>query len=269
MTTLPPALGAIGRLVTRRRAAPGAVVLGYHDVSADADGEAADGYTVSAARLDAHLRLVARLGLRFVSVTDLVERLEAGADTDGLAVVTFDDALDGVHRHGLDVLERHGAPAVVYTVSDRLGAPAPWWPAVSPVMSTAQLREVVAAGHDVGSHTRTHGSLPAIAAEPAQLRDELAGSRAALADLVDQPVDTLAYPSGHHDPVVRAAADAAGFRAAFTFLNGRVVGTEDRFRLPRLTMGAHLDGPRLAYHLLRAATSWPDHQVERVAADAA
>ncbi len=275
MPELPPSLrsplGAARQLVTQRRAAPGAVVLGYHDVSADRDGEAADRYTVSAARLDAQLGLVARLGLRFVAVGEFVDRLARRRSVDGLAVVTFDDALDGVHRHGLDVLARHGVPATVFAVSERLGAAAPWWPEVSPVMSSTQLGEVAAAGHDIGSHTRTHRSLATLAADAGaprdELRDELAGSRRDLEALVDRPVDTLAYPSGHHDPTVRAVAVDAGYVAAFTFLNGRVTGGEDRWRLPRLTMGAHLDGPRLGYHLLRAATSWPDHQVERVTAE--
>jgi hypothetical protein len=63
---------------------------------------------------------------------------------------------------------------------------------------------------------------------------------------------------------VRRAAGDAGYRAAFTFLNGRIDGRHDPFRLPRLTMGSHHSALRLAHHLGRPATSWPDTQLDAV-----
>ncbi|HUF84538.1 MAG TPA: hypothetical protein VMQ81_08110, partial [Acidimicrobiia bacterium] len=74
------------------------------------------------------------------------------------------------------------------------------------------------------------------------------------------------YPFGHHDDGVRAVARRVGYRAGFTFLNGRVEGGLDRYRLPRLTMYEGHTRAMLAYHLARPASSWPDHQVDRVAA---
>jgi len=106
--------------------------------------------------------------------------------------------------------------------------------------------------------------LPALD-EPA-LDSELAGSRADLEDIVGRPVDHLAYPFGHHDEHVRAAARRAGYQAGFTFLDGRVDAGLDRYRLPRLTMYGGHHRVRLAYHLARPSWSWPDHQLDRVAA---
>ena len=117
-------------------------------------------------------------------------------------------------------------------------------------------------GLTLGGHTRTHASLPSLTSS--ERADELSGCRADLERLTGSSVDLLAYPSGHHDSAVRAATRDAGFRAAFTFLNGRVGGGDDAYRLPRLTMGAHMTPHRLAYHLTRSARSWPDHQLDRV-----
>jgi peptidoglycan/xylan/chitin deacetylase (PgdA/CDA1 family) len=251
---------ALLRLPTRR-ATPEAVVLGYHDVVAT-DAEAS-GMTVSAAQLDAQLRTLTRLGLSIVPLEELVDRLETRRPCDAMAAITFDDALVGVHRFALDVLARHEASATIFVVTDHLGVEPPWWPGSARTLTEAELGELVDAGHRLGSHTRSHRSLPSL--DHDELVAELTDSRRQLQAWTSHPVDILAYPSGHHDPTVRAAATDAGYRAAFTFLNGRIDGSEDLWKLPRLTMGPHQAPARLAYHLLRSARSWPDHQIDAVA----
>ncbi len=254
-------LGAAGRLLSGRSTHGGGVVLAYHDVVAgpEVDGE----WSVTAKQLRSHLRLVRRLGFRFVSLADLSERAVKGEPLDGLAAVAFDDALAGVYRYALPILLELEVPATLMTVSAGWGTPPAWWPGSAPTMTRHELAEAVALGIDLAAHTRTHASLVGLSA--AALRDEVAGCRAQLEDLTAAPVDLFAYPFGHYDPAVRACVDEAGYTTAFTFLNGRVSAGDDRLRLPRLTMGAHQSVPRLAYHLARPPASWPDHQLARVA----
>jgi len=76
-------------------------------------------------------------------------------------------------------------------------------------------------------------------------------------------MDLFAYPFGDYDSEVCHVVDAAGYRAAFTFLNGRIVPGLDRLRLPRLNMWAGQNHGRLAYHLARSVTSWGDTQPDR------
>lgn len=247
-------------LARRRDAAAGAVVLGYHDVVGTR--AEAGGWNIDAATLRGHLRLLRRLGLEIVALDRLVEALAAGEPVDRLAAVTFDDALVGVHRHALPVLLDEGAPATVFVVSGHLGGDPPWWPGAARTMTPVELAEVVAAGLTVGAHTRTHPSLPGLG--PEELVEELGRCRSELTASTGQPVTTLAYPYGHHDPAVRRAAAAAGFRAGLTFLNGRITGAEDRFRLPRFAVRAELRAPRLALWLGRPAASWGDHQADAV-----
>ncbi len=260
-------LSAAGRLLTGRAGRGGGVVLCYHDVVAgpDVDGP----WSVTAAQLRTHLRVVRRLGFEFVTLADLTDRALRGEPVDNLAAVAFDDALAGVARHGLPILYELGVPSTLMTVSTAWGAPPAWWPGSAPTMTRAELVEAVAHGVDLAAHTRTHASLTALAAQPGGgLRDEVGGCRAELEDLTGAPVELFAYPFGHHDPAVREAVEEAGYRASFTFLNGRVETGLDRLRLPRLTMGAHQSAARLTYHLARSAASWPDHQLDRVAGEA-
>jgi peptidoglycan/xylan/chitin deacetylase (PgdA/CDA1 family) len=125
-------------------------------------------------------------------------------------------------------------------------------------MTQGELAEAVQAGCALAAHTTDHLSLPGLGS--AALREQLDGGRARLEDIGGQPVDLIAYPFGHHDARVREAAEVAGYRAGFSFLNGRIQDGQDRFMLPRFTMHAGHSRARLAFHLARPASSWPDHQ---------
>jgi peptidoglycan/xylan/chitin deacetylase (PgdA/CDA1 family) len=234
----------------------GASVLTYHDVT---DNPAYASEQVSPAVLRAQLAGAVRWGMQFVPLPELGERLLRGAPVDGLAAITFDDALVGVHRNAIGVLAELGLPATVFVVSDRLGVASPdWYESSDRVMTVDELREVADAGLDIQSHTRTHADLPTLD-DPA-LDGELGGSRAALSDLVGRDVQYLAYPFGHFDAHVCAAARQAGYRAAFTFRNGRVTRGLDPYRLPRLPMWTGAGRLRLAYNLARPPWSFPVHQ---------
>ena len=234
----------------------GGVVLAYHDVR---PGPPRTAFDVTPEMLATHLWWLRRLGLDIVPLARLVAELERGGSGRGMVAITFDDALAGLHTHGLAVLAAAEATATVFVVTHRLGVSPSWWPGAGPTMTSAALDEVLAAGLDVGSHTRTHPSLPAL--DDATLAEELSGSRQALEDRTGGAVTMLAYPDGHHDERVRLAVARSGYRAGFTFLNGRISRRDDRYRLPRLTMGHHHRTPRLLAHLLRPARTWPDTQL--------
>jgi peptidoglycan/xylan/chitin deacetylase (PgdA/CDA1 family) len=237
--------------------APGAIIFGYHDVGPSAGNDT--DYYLTAEKLRRQLLQATSAGLRFVPLGEITRRFLSGDPLDGLSAVAFDDGLAGVHHHAMPVLLELGVPATVFTVTDALGVDPPWWPGAQRVMTPAELAELAAAGFDIASHTRSHPSLPALS--EVELRNEVAGARAALEDLTGRPVTTFAYPFGHHDGRVRHAVLEAGYEAAFTFLNGRVDHGLDRFILPRLTMSDDQGRLRLAYHLAR---NWPDHQLEVV-----
>lgn len=238
----------------------GASVLTYHDVTDDPSNPTEQ---ITPAALRAQLRAALHWGLRFVPLPDLCELVLRGEPVDGLAAITFDDALVGVYRSAIAVLSDLDLPATVFVVTDRLGTEAPaWYPGSDRVMAVEELRDVAAAGFDVQSHTRTHPDLPSLTG--ADLDRELAGSRAALSDLLGRDIEYLAYPFGHYDGHVRTAAREAGYRAAFTFRNGRLVPGLDPYRLPRVPMWTDARRFRLAYNLARPTWSFPENQVDSV-----
>lgn len=234
----------------------GGVVFAYHDIGED-PANTTD-YYMSADLMRRQLQNALSWGIRFVDLAEFSQRAIDGKDLDGLASVVFDDSLVGVHHHAMPVLLELRVPATVFTVSAALGTDPPWWPGAARVMTRAEADEMAAAGFRLASHTRSHASLPHIG--PESLTDEVVGARSELEDLTQRSVDLFAYPFGHYDARVVDEVRAAGYRCAYTFLNGRITPGLDVFRLPRLNMWRQRRF-RLAYHLARSASSWPDHQL--------
>jgi len=94
-------------------------------------------------------------------------------------------------------------------------------PAGSRLLDWDDLRELAAAGIDVGGHSVNHAVLPNLPL--AEARREIAGCREAIAERLGRPPRHFAYPNGFHSPAVRRAVREAGFETGST--------TEDRENL--------------------------------------
>jgi peptidoglycan/xylan/chitin deacetylase (PgdA/CDA1 family) len=155
--------------------------------------------------------------------------------------VTFDDAFRSI-RGVLPALERLGLPATVFACSSYADRPRPLGvselaaavernPAELETMGWDELRELAAAGVEIGAHTRTHAHLTTLG--DGELRDELVASREQIEAELGRPCRYFAYPYGEHDSRVSAAVRAAGYDAAFALLDGTV---RDLFALPRVDL---------------------------------
>ncbi|MEO6065616.1 MAG: polysaccharide deacetylase family protein [Lysobacterales bacterium] len=124
------------------------------------------------------------------------------------------------------------------------------------MMTTSAVRDLAAAGMDIGAHTMTHPILARIAS--AEARNEIAGGREALAGMVGRSIDLFAYPNGRpgidytHEHV--AMVRALGFGAAVSTRRGAARSSETSlFELPRFTPWDRTPGRwgiRLLQHLV-------------------
>jgi len=196
------------------------LVLMYHRV-----GESVNAweqrYCVEPSRFAAHMRALHKRGYRPVRDDDFFDWLAGRASLPAQSfLLTFDDAFEGVFEHARPVLLKLGWTATVFAVSGRMGGDDAWDLQNNPagrrhrLMTEAQVRTLAQEGFSIQSHSRLHRDLTAI--PHAELRDELAGSRAELQALIGQPVRYLAYPFGQFNAEVQAAAVAAGYCGAFS-----------------------------------------------------
>lgn len=213
------------------------LILCYHAVSGTWPNVGA----VSPEALERQLKYLLRRGYTPRTLSDAMREPGGGRTL----VVTFDDAFRSVLDRGLPVLERLGVPATLFVPTDFATAAAPmtWstlgrWVGTAHepelrCMSWAEIRELAAAGWEIGSHTCSHPDLTAT--ESAHVARELRRSRQVCEAEVQRPCASLAYPFGAHDAHVVGQAAESGYELAVT-LGDRLLGplsTAHPLELPR------------------------------------
>lgn len=234
--TAPPQQAAVGparpahRRVVHVAPSHAAVpILMYHVIGTAPPGAAYPGLWVSGREFRAQVAALARAGFRAVTLDTVLDAWRGRARLAAHPiVVTFDDGYLGQGKLAGPVLAARRWPGVLNIVLHNLGAPGG--------ISATRVRELVRVGWEVDAHTLTHRDLTTLG--PADLRREIAGSRAVLRRRFGVPVDAFCYPAGRFDAAVEAAVRAAGYRAATTELPGAARPASDRFALPRIRVDA-------------------------------
>jgi peptidoglycan/xylan/chitin deacetylase (PgdA/CDA1 family) len=233
-------------------------VLMYHRVG-QARNAWESRYAIAPEAFAAHMQALQRKGFRAVPIEALVTWLEGGpALPEGSILITFDDGFRGVRDHALPVMERLGWTFTVFLVSDLIGQDDAWTRAQNPagvtypLLNADEILDMQRRGVSFHSHTRSHASLPTL--DDAALADQLAGSRAQLSQLLGHGVPYLAYPFGHLDDRVEAAARAAGYRAAFSTQSGFNRRDINRLRIRRIDVYG-TDSPTMLLRKIRLGSN--------------
>jgi peptidoglycan/xylan/chitin deacetylase (PgdA/CDA1 family) len=239
-------------------ASGGVIVLMYHRVGSARNAWEAR-YAIDPERFEAHMLALARQGMQPVSMEALSDWLENGKTlSTGAFVLTFDDGFRDVREHALPVLERLRWPFTVFLVSNLVGAEDTWTRASNPdgvthpLLNADEILDMQRRGVGFHSHSCSHPSLPSL--DDDRLWSELVESRAALQRLLGRQVDYLAYPFGHLDDRVVAAASRAGYRAAFSTQPGFNRRDVDRFRIRRIDVYG-TDTPAMLVRKVRLGTN--------------
>jgi peptidoglycan/xylan/chitin deacetylase (PgdA/CDA1 family) len=152
-------------------------------------------------------------------------------------VITFDDGYTNVLRYGLKPLADNAFHAIQFLVADLLGKHNTWdvplGEAPESMMDAPQVRDWLAAGHDIGSHTLSHPYLTRLL--PARAREEISASRKKLEDLFARPIAHFCYPYGDWNDCVRDLVQAAGYTTACTTDPGVNRPGDSPFLLKRFT----------------------------------
>jgi len=178
-------------------------VLMYHaieDTTVPAvDSPAADPhYSVSPLTFSDHLRAIADVGARGVSVLDRLAGTVSGASV----AVTFDDG-HASNRQAADVLAGSSMTADFFVNPFTIGS--------AGFLTWAELREMLQLGMSIQSHGMHHRYLSDMS--PVDVKQELLESRIEIEQQVGAAVTIFAPPGGRMPPQFALTAAQAGYRA--------------------------------------------------------
>ncbi|MCU1615571.1 MAG: putative xylanase/chitin deacetylase [Frankiales bacterium] len=211
-------------------------ILMYHSI-AERPTRATRRLSVSPAMFARQMQRLAELDYTTMTFSEVGARLTSGAEVPERTVaLTFDDGYADFSGAALTVLRRHHFTATVFVTTDWLddaGESAAGCP-LGRMLSSRQLKELVASGIEIGGHSCSHPALDQLGL--AELERELRESKDVLEEVIGQPVAALAYPYGYSTGRVRATAAATGYRYGAVVTNACARPPVDPMALPRLTV---------------------------------
>ena len=203
-------------------------ILMYHQVARPPRFAGRRGLFVSPRLFRQHMLELRDAGFQSASLAEALT-----TDASRKVIITFDDGFARASEAALPVLAECGFSAIQFIVADRrtnrwdaeLGSQS------YPLMDDSQIRDWLAAGQEIGSHTLTHPRLTKL--DPAAARREIFDSKASLEDRFQRPVQHFCYPYGDVNPAVRDLVVEAGFETACSTQPGTHRAGLDPFLLRR------------------------------------
>ncbi len=183
-------------------------VVGFHQLREHRaeDSEYARTLITPPAVFWAQLEALGNGGYEAVTATALVDHMQRGTPLPEKPVLLCFDDGSATHRTvALPMLEQLGLPAIFFPMTVVLGKD-DW-------LSPDQLREIDAAGMEVGAHSWDHQRMDRISDE--EWARQITEPKATLEEILGHPVDMLAYPNGMWSPKALLHVLDAGYRAAF------------------------------------------------------
>jgi peptidoglycan/xylan/chitin deacetylase (PgdA/CDA1 family) len=206
-------------------------VLMYHGFTATDRIDDPSQLFVSTEHFREHLRLIQRRSP--IGLDTYLAALDGRRAPRRSVLLTIDDGYRSVPELAAPLLAAARVPAVLFVLSERMGASADWDPAY-PEESLADadtLRQLPAMGIELGVHGADHTRM--LELSDSELRRQTSEARARIGDLTGSPPRAFAYPYGSFDERSWRAVAAAGFDVGFSVFDDR-----DRFAISRADVTA-------------------------------
>lgn len=178
-------------------------ILLYHHISVSPIGSR---YYVPPDKFETEIKLLHDWGYSPITTTLLIDSIVNGASLPPRPVIiSFDDANEDNYTNAFPIMQKYGFTGVLYVPYDYLGTEG--------YLNVDQIKEMAAAGWEVGSHSLSHSINFPNMDSPA-LRSEIVDSRKKLTALLGLPILTFAYPFGDAPPSAVDYVHFAGYIAA-------------------------------------------------------
>jgi len=176
-------------------------ILMYHHVG---DFDPSFRYAVSVQSFQEQMKSLQTWGYTTIPIASVIKAMTEGAYLpERPIVITFDDGYMDVYENALPIMQQYGFEGVAYIIAGQVE--------IGGFMHADQLKELRAAGWEIGSHTYNHVDLRQADTD---LQLEIVDAKNDLEALIDGPVDTFAFPYGLTTPYATSLVEQAGFRSA-------------------------------------------------------
>ncbi|WP_455354673.1 polysaccharide deacetylase family protein [Streptomyces sp. SYSU K217416] len=209
-------------------------VLMYHSVAHD-PAPATRGLSVAPEAFAEQMDLLGERGFTPLTTAQLANAWRSfEALPPRPVLITFDDGYEGVHRHALPALAKHGFASTLFVSTGWLRGPDDCGGALDTMLDWHQVRELTAAGTEIGGHSHTHPQLDQLADH--RLDFEVRRCRELIAERLGEPPASFAYPYGYSSRRVRRTVRAAGYAQALAVGNALARRRQGPYALERLTV---------------------------------
>ncbi|MFI9647084.1 polysaccharide deacetylase family protein [Streptomyces sp. NPDC052040] len=209
-------------------------ILMYHSV-ATAPNAATRALSVAPAAFAEQMALLADLRYTPLTTAELAAAWREDRPLpDRPVLVTFDDGYEGVHRHALPVLAGHGFPSTLFVSTGWLRGAHDTGGGPDTMLGWDQVRDLAAAGTEIGGHSHTHPQLDILDDEA--LRFELAHCTEVIGDELGARPVSFAYPYGYSSRRVRRAVRETGYRQSLAVGNALARRRQGPYALQRVTV---------------------------------
>lgn len=166
-------------------------------------------------------------------------------------LITFDDGYKSFFNLAMPVLQAQGMTATAFIVAGEIGGFNRWDEDKGiphrALMTEEELRAVVDAGFELGSHGWSHRDL--LACSPAETEEEIVRARQFLQARFGAPVSAFAYPYGRHCAALYESLAGAGFESAVIASTVPPREEGNPFAMPRVLVQQRDNGMRFRLKL--------------------
>lgn len=178
-------------------------ILLYHHISDQGKSR----YILPIADFRAQMKTLADAGYQTISISRLAEVIRQGGNLPlKPVVITFDDGYLDTYQNAFPILKSYGFQGVAYIITSTQGTKLSYG-----YMQSAELKALIAAGWEIGSHSISHTEL---STSKLGIRNEIEQSRKNLEALLGVPIRTFSYPFGLANPWTEEQVAKYGYESA-------------------------------------------------------
>jgi peptidoglycan/xylan/chitin deacetylase (PgdA/CDA1 family) len=201
-------------------------ILLYHHITSGLDGSR---YNVDPAIFEEQVKWLYDNHYTTINISEVASLiLNGGQIPQRPVVITFDDGNLDVFENAYPILQKYGFAATFYIVDRYING--------KDMISTEQIKELIAQGWEIGSHSKNHTDLTS---DGADLESEIRLSKLDMEDRLGVSINSFAYPFGQVNENVINKTIRSGYTSAVGLGEQVTHGFYDVFYLNRIEIQAN------------------------------